>query len=452
MFPVVQDVRYCQPYVLIGLGDAGIFATRPDLVQIALTDIHVFYDTMMAMLRKVLNIALIIASCALILAAGFLLGSTVAENQIGVNQAYSQTPPPSASSTPDMGLFWEAWDMVNAKYLNASDVSEEQKIRGATAGLVASLDDPYSEYFAPDEADDFKNEVKGNFGGIGAQMDSKDGIITVVAPLKGSPAEAAGLRSGDQVLFVNATSTQGYSVEEAVGMIRGPVGTSVKLTIKREGLKDPKEITIVREDIVVPTIDLTMKDGGIAYIQLYQFNASASDLFLKAIREAALQGTRGVVLDLRGNPGGYLSVAVKLSSWFLPRGTLVVSQQGRDGTEAEVMRANGNAALAKIPTVILIDEGSASASEILAGALRDQRKIPLVGQTSFGKGTVQEIQDLSDGSIVKLTVAHWVLPSGHILEGAGLKPDYEVKLTEEDIKKERDPQLDKALQVLRDML
>jgi carboxyl-terminal processing protease len=406
---------------------------------------------MMAMLRKVLNYALIVASCALILLVGFTLGTKSALVRGGIDQAYSQTGAVAASSTPDMAIFWETWKLVNEKYLRAEDISDQQKVRGAAAGLVASLEDPYSQYFAPTEAAEFKDEVQGNFGGIGAQMDSKDGVVTVVSPLKGSPAEAAGLKSGDQIIFVDATSTQGFSTEEVVKIIRGPVGTSVKLTVKREGLKDLKEITIVRQDIVVPTIDLTMKDGGIAYIQLYQFNASASELFLKAIREAALSGTRGVVLDLRGNPGGYLNVAVKLASWFLPRGTLVVSQQGRDGEKTEAMRANGNAALANIPTVILIDEGSASASEILAGALRDQRKIPLVGQTSFGKGTVQEIKDLSDGSIVKLTVAHWVLPSGHILEGAGLKPDYEVKLTDDDIKKKRDPQLDKALQVLRDM-
>jgi carboxyl-terminal processing protease len=351
-----------------------------------------------------------------------------------------------------MSLFWDAWDLVNNKYLKAADVSNEQKVQGAIEGLVSSLGDPYSQYFAPKDAEDFKDEVDGNFGGIGAQLDTKDGIIIVVSPLKGSPAEAAGLKPGDQIISVDATSTQGYSVEEAVDMIRGPIGTSVKLTIKREGLKEPKEFAIVRQNITAPTVDMEMKDSGIAYVQLYQFNASANRLFTDAIRKAALSGTRGVVLDLRGNPGGYLSVAVKMASWFLPRGTLVVSQQGRDGTNAEEMRANGNAPLGKIPTVVLIDEGSASASEILAGALRDQRKIPLVGQTSFGKGTVQEIQDLGDGSLVKLTVAHWVLPSGHVLEGAGIKPDYEVKLTDEDVKEKRDPQLEKALEVMRKIL
>lgn len=404
------------------------------------------------MLRKAFNYILVTLACALILFAGFTLGMSTAAQRAGADKAYSQASAAEASSTPDMALFWEAWHLVDKIYLKAPEVSDEQKVRGATAGLIASLGDPYSEFFTPKEAEDFKDQVKGNFGGIGAQLDNKDGKLIVVAPLKGSPAEAAGLKAGDEILMVDATSTQSYSAEDAVGIIRGPVGTSVKLTIMRAGFEKPKEISIVRKDIVVPTINFEMKEGGIAYIQLYQFNASASRLFLDAVRKAALQGTHGVVLDLRGNPGGYLDVAVRLAGWFLPRGTLVVSQQGRDGTETEAMRANGNAALAKIPTVILIDEGSASASEILAGALHDQRKIPLVGQTSFGKDTVQEIQDLSDGSLVKLTVAHWVLPSGHILEGAGIKPDYEVKLTDEDVEKKRDPQLDKALEVLRKML
>ena len=404
------------------------------------------------MLRKVSVYLLVIASCLLLLVAGFSLGLTSARNQDQANDAISQIPPGATSTQPDLSLFWEAWDLVNDRYLNAKDVSDEEKVRGAVAGLVYSLNDPYSEYFAPEEADDFKDEVDGSFGGIGAQLDSKDGNLVVVSPLKGSPAEAAGLKPGDRIILVNATSTEGFSAEAAARIIRGPVGTPVTLTIMREGWKEPQEFTIIRQDIIVPTIDLTMKEGGVAYIQLYQFNASASNLFRDAIREAALAGTRGVVLDLRGNPGGYLSVAVRLASWFLPRGAIVVSQQGRDGSEEDAVRANGNSALADIPTVVLIDEGSASASEILAGALRDHREIPLVGQPSFGKGTVQEIQELSDGSIVKLTIAHWVLPSGHILEGAGLKPDYEVKITEDDIKNDRDPQLDKALSILRNMI
>lgn len=437
---------------MIGLGDAGILAALLDLVQIALTNIHVFYDTMRAMLRKVLNYSLIAASCALVLILGFTLGFVSAERRGAVIQAQSENSTPQDSAGPNMDLFWEAWQLVNDKYLEVGEVSDEQKVRGAIAGLIRSLDDPYSEYFAPTDAEDFRDEVNGNFGGIGAQLDNRDGELVVVSPLKGSPAEAAGLKAGDRIIFVDATSTQSYSAEEAVKIIRGPVGTPVQLTVTREGSDRPIEITIVRADIVVPTIDLEMRDGGIAYIQLYQFNSSANALFLGAIREAALQRTRGVVLDLRGNPGGFLDVSVRLAGWFLPRGSLVVSQQGRDGTEAEVMRANGNAALVRVPTVVLIDEGSASASEILAGALRDQRDIPLVGQTSFGKGTVQEIQELADGSIVKLTVGHWVLPSGHVLEDAGLEPDYEVEFTEEDVEEGRDPQLEKALEVMRDIL
>ena len=408
-------------------------------------------DRMRAMLKKSLNYVLVALAAGVILFSGFVLGVS-AERRGGADLAFiPKTPTDIGTSTPDMTLFWQAWQLVNQKYLRNADVSNEDKVRGAVAGLVGSLGDPYSEYFAPKDAQGFEEDVNGNFGGIGAQLGIQKGTLTVVSPLKGSPAAAAGLKPGDQILFIEATSTEGIAIEEAVNYIRGPVGTPVKLTIMRKGWDKPKDFTITRDEIAAPTLDFTMESGDVAYIQLYQFNANADQLFLNAIRKAALAGARGVVLDLRGNPGGYLDVAVNIAGWFLPRGTVVVSQQGRDGMN-EVMRANGNEALVRIPTVVLIDGGSASASEILSGALRDQRHIPLVGDTSFGKGTVQELEDLPDGSLVKLTIAHWVLPSGHILENGGLTPDYEVKLTDADVAANKDPQLDKALSLIRQEL
>jgi carboxyl-terminal processing protease len=283
-------------------------------------------------------------------------------------------------------------------------------------------------------------------------LDNEDDALIIISPLKGSPAEAAGLKPGDEILFVDATSTIGYSASDAVAIIRGPIGTSVTLTIMREGWTRPREFEIVREEINIPTVNFEMLSENVAHIELYQFSSHASRDFLDALRQASFARARGIILDLRGNPGGYLDVSVQIAGWFLPRGVLVVSQEGRNGIETEAMYASGNASLSKIPMVILIDEGSASASEILAGALRDHRKIPLVGKTSFGKGTVQEIQDLSDGSVLKLTVAHWVLPSGHVLEDAGLEPDYDVELTEEDLEKGLDPQLDKALEIMGEIL
>lgn len=401
---------------------------------------------MRAMLRKMVKYSLGAAATLFILVIGFIVGFSAA-----AQQAPAEATTPISTSTPDMAVFWEAWELIEDTYLQSGDISDEDKVRGATAGLVMSLNDPYSEYFSPQDAESFRENVSGNFGGIGAQLGIRDDALTVISPLKGSPAEKAGLMAGDRILFVDATSTEAISIEQAVNIIRGVVGTPVELTIIREGWDEPREFRIVRDEINLPTLDSSVEDG-IAHVQLYQFNANAEQMFLDAIREAALQRTRGVILDLRGNPGGFLDVAVDLAGWFLPRGTVVVTQEGREGAE-KVLRANGNAALERIPVVVLIDEGSASASEILAGALRDHRQIPLVGQKSFGKGTVQELQNLQDGSLLKLTVAHWVLPSGHILEkNGGLTPDHEVELTEEDIEDGRDPQLDKAREVLREIL
>jgi len=399
------------------------------------------------MFRKTLKYLAIFAACILLLLVGFDLGFSAAEDG-GLARYPHATPAQISSSTVDMSTFWQAWQLIDQKYLGAASVSNEKRIQGATAGLVQSLEDPYSEYFSPQDAQGFKQDVAGNFGGVGIQLGVQNDIITVIAPLKDTPAAAAGIKTGDQILMVDSTSTQGFSIEQAAAIIRGSVGTPVKLAIMRKGFDKPQDFTIVRQQISAPTLDFTMKEDGIAYIQLYQFNANADTLFESAIRKAALQGARGILLDLRGNPGGYLDVAIDLAGWFLPRGAVVVSQHGREGSD-QVMHANGNTALAKVPTVVLIDSGSASAAEILAGTLRDNRHIPLVGDISFGKGTVQEMEDLPDGSLVKITIAHWVLPSGKVLEDGGLKPDYLVKLSDEDIRDRRDLQLNKGIEILR---
>jgi carboxyl-terminal processing protease len=219
----------------------------------------------------------------------------------------------------------------------------------------------------------------------------------------------------------------------------------------RDGWEKPKEVKIVRDTIVAPTLDFEMKEGNVAYIRLHSFNANANRLFYQAVLQGLSRGAKGMVLDMRNNPGGYLEVAVDLAGWFVPRGMIVVSEEGRAGVTQE-FRAEGNAALEKFPVVVLVNGGSASASEILAGALRDLRDVKLVGEKTFGKGTVQQIVELRDGSSMKLTIAHWVLPSGKVLEGEGLEPDIEVVLSDEDLESENDVQLTKALEVLRPMM
>ena len=352
----------------------------------------------------------------------------------------------SENVSADFGLFWEAWNQLKEFHIRGEEISEEDFIYGAIEGLVESLDDSYSVFLNPSDADKFQEDINGSFSGIGAEIGIREKRLLVISPLKDSPAERAGLKSGDFILQIDETLSDGLSLDEAVKRIRGERGTSVTLLISREKFTEPREFKITREDIVVPTLDWEIKDGGIMYVQLYSFNQNASLAFYDAMIPALQRGIRGIVLDLRNNPGGFLEVSVDLAGWFLERGQLVVAEEWRMGEKLELF-AHGNEALKRIPVVALVNEGSASASEILAGALRDQREIKLVGAKTFGKGTVQQIKDLSDGSIIKLTVAHWLLPSGLLIEGNGLVPDYEVEFKE--LNGDTDTQLEKAFEVLK---
>lgn len=380
------------------------------------------------------------------LGVGYGLGQSVPK-EITIKDAFNRTD--SSAKAADFSTFWEAWQVINDRYLKNDKVGAGEKMYGATRGLVASLGDPYTEFFSPEESHKFEEDVQGNFGGIGAELGIRKERLVVIAPLKNTPAMRAGLVAGDYIVSVNSSSTDGVAIDKAVSWIRGERGTKVKLLIFRESWDKPKEIEITRDNIEVPTLDWEMR-GETAYIQLYSFNANATSLFYDAVMGASKKGARAIVLDLRNDPGGYLQVAVDLAGWFLPKGTLVVSEEGRTGS-IEKLHAQGNEALVNMPIVLLLNQGSASASEILAGALRDQRKIKLVGEKSFGKGTVQEMMNLHDGSSMKVTIAHWVLPSGKILEDGGLVPDVEVKLTDQDIENKKDSQLEKALELAKNM-
>lgn len=352
------------------------------------------------------------------------------------------------SVAADFGTFWQAWQLINSEYLNNTKISDTEKVHGAINGLTEALKDPYSTFFDPQDNQKFQQDIQGNFGGIGAEIGAKNSQILIIAPLKDTPASRAGLQASDKILKINGTSTEGMTIDQAVNLIRGPAGTPVTLTILRASWDAPKDIKITRAIISAPTLDYEMKDGNIAYVQLYSFNANAESLFYKAMLAALSKNAQGVVLDLRNDPGGYLDVAVDLAGWFVPRGKPVVKEVFRNGDEQK-FTASGNEALVHMPVVVLVNSGSASAAEILAGTLRDNRQAKLVGEQSFGKGTVQQLEELNDGSSLKLTIAHWVLPSGTVFENGGLKPDIEVKLTDDDITKKRDPQLDKALQLIK---
>ena len=388
-------------------------------------------------------------AAAIILASGFALGFKAGEmfpKTITVAEVSGISSGQPASV--NFGTFWQAWDTINKNYLKADKISAQDKVYGAISGLVGSLKDPYSVFLSPSDNEKFQGDVRGNFGGIGAEIGIKKNQLVVIAPLKDTPASKAGLKAGDMILSINSTSTDGMTTDEAVGLIRGPKNTDVTLSILREEWEKPKDFKITRGTITIPTLDFEMKDGNVAYIQLYTFNANAGYLFYNAILKATSEDADGMILDLRNNPGGYLDVAVDLGGWFFPKNTLIVKEESRDG-ELQKLLANGNSALADFPVVVLINGGSASASEILAGALRDNRGIKLIGEKSFGKGTVQQLIPLPDGSTVKLTIAHWVLPSGKILESEGLVPDIEVKISDEDIKNKKDPQLDKAMEIIK---
>jgi carboxyl-terminal processing protease len=399
--------------------------------------------------KKILEIGLAVIAVILLLGSGFWLGwsagRNVPKNIVVSGLTDAQTP---SSTAADFGVFWQAWAAINDNYLRNPSTTSEDKVYGAITGLVNSLNDPYSEFFTPQTNQQFQENITGDFGGIGAQLGvDANGHIVIIAPLKGTPAEKAGLKAKDWVVAIDATSTDGISVDDAVSLIRGPEGTTVTLSIVRSGWDKPKDFKIVRANIQVPNVDLEMK-GDIAHLSLHEFTQDADMLFYQKLVEILSNNAKGIVLDLRDDPGGYLEVATDLAGYFLKPGTLVVKEVGRTVPE-EDFKAQGDGALADFPMVILINNGSASASEILAGALHDDRGIRLVGETSFGKGTVQELEPLSDGSAVKLTIAHWVLPSGKILDHDGLTPDYEVKISDSDIAAGRDPQLDKAIAVLQ---
>ena len=350
----------------------------------------------------------------------------------------------------DFAQFWKVWNIINEKYVPTKHaaVSNQEKVWGAIGGLANSLGDPYTYFMPPQEKSIFEQDVQGNFGGVGMQIGVKDSMLTVIAPLKGSPAERAGIKKGDKILKIDKATTSEMTVDKALYLIRGEIGKPVRLTLFRVGVSEPFDVSVVREVIQVPTID-TEKRGDIFIIRLYGFPATGADLFRKALREFVQSGSDKLVLDLRGNPGGYLEVAVDMASWFLPQGKVVVSEEEKTGL-GQVYRSKGyNVFGDKFRFVILVDGGSASAAEILAGALQQHGIAALVGTKTFGKGSVQELVPITPETALKVTIARWITPNGTNLSAGGLDPDVKVEITKDDVDHGKDPQLDKAIEVLR---
>jgi len=353
----------------------------------------------------------------------------------------------------DFSAFWKAWNVLNQKYVSTKidnkTANDEDKVYGAISGLADSLGDPYTTFFPPEEAKLFESEISGNFGGVGMEVGMKDNVVTVIAPLKNTPASRAGILSGDKVVEIDGMSTQGMSVDQAIKKIRGEKGTKVELTLLREGKKDLIKVSITRDTINIPTIDTEIKNG-VFIIKLYNFSEQSPRLFRDALQKFITGGTPKLVLDLRGNPGGYLTAAIDIASWFLPSDAVVVIEDFGGKKEQIVHKSSGyNVFNDNLKMVVLVDAGSASASEILAGALKEHEIATLVGTATFGKGSVQELVPITSKTSLKVTIARWLTPKGNSISDGGLKPDVEVKVTEEDRTAGKDLQLEKALELLK---
>lgn len=351
----------------------------------------------------------------------------------------------------DLGLMKNVLDATVNNYVDPQKIDKQKLTYGAIAGMVKSIGDPYTVFFTPDESKAFRDDISGKFSGIGVQIDVKDGKIKVVAPIKGTPADRAGILAGDTIFEVDDKPVSDLSIDEVVGLIKGPKGTKVKVDVLRGKNNDVKSFDIIRDEIIMPSVDLTVKQTPngkkVGVLTIYHFSDNVFIDFKKIANEMLSQNVTGMVLDLRNNPGGLLDQTDQIANWFLKKDDVVLIEQDKNGQKT-IHKSTGEAVLENIPTVILVNEGTASAAEILSGALRDDRHIDIIGEKTFGKGLVQKVIDLDDGSSLKVTVAKWFTPSGELIQGTGIKPTIEVALTQDDLEKDNDTQLKKGLEQL----
>ena len=400
------------------------------------------------------------ALCAVILVVGFGAGLTFGEANASGSSVFSNIPliGDGLDATPDQSLdfstFWKVYNTLNSKFVqthaSTTPATAQSKMYGAIEGLVASYGDPYTVFFPPDQAKDFETDISGNsnFDGVGMEIgENADGVLTVISPLKNTPAARAGILAGDQVLAIDGTSTEGMSTDEAVTLIHGPKGSVVTLTILRAG--KTSQVKITRDTIQIPTIDENYDaKTGIYTITLYEFTGTSADLFDKALANFRASGSTKLIIDLRGNPGGYLDAAVSMASHFLPAGSPIVTEDYKGKQDNVVHKSTGSGGVpAGTQVAILIDQGSASASEIFSGAMQDDHKATLIGTRSFGKGSVQELINIGDAAL-KVTVARWLTPDGRSISDGGLTPDIKVDRTADQVTSGQDPQMDRAVQFL----
>ncbi len=381
----------------------------------------------------------------LLIASTFLAG-------FGVSRLVFQTKPgqvrdgaPTEFQTA-MPVFWEAWNIVKNEFYK-QPLDDKKMTYGAVAGMVQALGEPHTMFVDPDTAKKENDDLQGTFEGIGATVNMDQGRLTIVSPIKGSPADIAGLRAGDVVLQVNDTVIQNMDVNQAVSLIRGPKGSTVKLKIQR-GSQPSFDVSIVRDTITSPVVESKMLDNNIAYLRLNEFTATAPDLMHKELQNLLGQHPKTLILDLRNNPGGYLYVAVDIASEFLKQDSVVLIEKHKNGDQQEYKTKGGGIAN-DIPIVLLVNEGSASASEIMSGALKDYKRATIIGTKTYGKGSVQSPVELSDKSQLRVTIAHFFSPQGHEIDGVGVLPDIQVDdPTDLQISRNEDPQLDRAVQYI----
>jgi len=407
--------------------------------------------------NKVLRVVLVLFVAGVLVVGsfggGFVTARLLPANTIIPTLAPSVTTTPTGNQggTPEslqalFQPFWEAWSIVHQRYVD-QPLDDTTLMRGAIRGMMAALGDAHSAYLDPQEYKEAETSISGEYEGIGAYVDTTKDYLTVVSPIAGSPAEKADLKPGDQIIAIDGQDMTGVNPELARQKVLGPAGSTVHLTIRREGVDQPLEFDIVRAKIVIPSVESKMLDNGIAYVKLSVFGDKSSTELHDALKDLMAQQPKGLILDLRNNPGGVVPVAVQIASEFIGEGVIIYEQQS-DGTRTPTNALSGGLAT-EIPLVVLVNEGSASASEMVAGAIQDHGRGKLVGVTTYGKGSEQNWVPLSnDQGAVLVTFARWLTPNGHVIDKVGLTPDVMVKMTDEDITASRDPQLDAAVQLL----
>lgn len=353
----------------------------------------------------------------------------------------------TANQNVDFAIFWRTWDLLQKNYDGQLDW--QKMVYGAIKGMTESLGDPYTSFLNPTEANQLEDDLSGTVSGIGAEVGFRNDKLSIIAPIDDSPAKKAGLLAGDVILQIGNEKAEGMDINTAVSKIRGPAGSKVKLTIERNGQK--KEFEITREKITVKSVKSEIKPGNIGYVEITRFDDTTTTQLRGALDDFVAKDVKKVILDLRDNPGGYLNESVTVASEFIDKGIIVAEKRDVDGKVTNEYKATGGGKMTTkdIKLVVLVNGGSASAAEIVAGAIKDLGRGTLIGEKTFGKGSVQEIEDLGQGAKLRITVAHWYTPKGKNIAKEGIAPDVEIKMSEADINAGKDPQLDRALEFLK---